>query len=328
MIPLLVSSGEPAGVGPDVCLALADYEYPVVIMGDVEVLHARAMQLKQNVRFVSYSPEEEIVTQSGSLSVMHVPCAAPVVAGQLDPKNSPYVLELLNHGATLCQKQQFSAFVTAPVHKAIINDAGFKFSGHTEFLEHFYKVPQVVMMLACEQMRVALVTTHLPLKQVPEAITLTLINDVIRILNNSLTQDFGITNPKIKVAGLNPHAGESGYLGREEIEVISPAIQHLKHQGIDVQGPIPADTLFITNESNYCDAFVCMYHDQGLPVLKYAGFENAVNITLGLPIIRTSVDHGTALELAGTGKAHPGSLIAAVETAQLMAKHRMNHAES
>jgi 4-hydroxythreonine-4-phosphate dehydrogenase len=217
---------------------------------------------------------------------------------------------------------RFSALVTAPVHKAIINEAGFAFTGHTEFFADQCHAEQVVMMLAGDTLKMALVTTHLPLKDVPNAITVSLINAVISKLSCALQRDFGITHPKIKVAGLNPHAGESGYLGLEEIEVITPALTLLQQRGIDVTGPYSADTLFTPQAANTCDAFVAMYHDQGLPVLKYASFGRAVNITLGLPIIRTSVDHGTALELAGKGMADPGSLLAAVKMAAMMAMQR------
>jgi 4-hydroxythreonine-4-phosphate dehydrogenase len=241
----------------------------------------------------------------------------------LNPKNASYVIELLTRGATLCAQGEFSALITAPVHKANINAAGIPFTGHTEFFAQFYQVDTVVMMLACEQMKVALVTTHLPLRLVSEAITSSLIIKVITQLHQSLTNQFGIINPRIKVAGLNPHAGESGYLGREEIEVITPALIALQKQGMHIQGPLPADTMFTPEHLKNCDAYVAMYHDQGLPVLKYAGFNQAVNVTLGLPIIRTSVDHGTALELAGKNMADSGSMLAAVHMAMNMVLTRM-----
>lgn len=319
MRPLLVSSGEPAGIGPDLCLALADYDLPVVILCDKKVLEARANDLNKVICFNEYNDGDQIKSKPGDLTVLHIPCAAPVIPGQLNALNSPYVLELLTQGATLCSKNDFSALITAPVHKAIINAAGIPFTGHTEFLSDFFNVKTVVMMLACQQMKVALITTHLPLRQVADSITKTLIIDVITQLHNSLVSDFGIINPQIKVAGLNPHAGESGYLGKEEIEVITPALSLLNKQGINVQGPLPADTMFTPEHLKNCDVFVAMYHDQGLPVLKYAGFNQAVNVTLGLPIIRTSVDHGTALELAGKNSADSGSMLAAVNLAQQMA---------
>jgi 4-hydroxythreonine-4-phosphate dehydrogenase len=227
----------------------------------------------------------------------------------------------LKQAAQLCEQGHFSALVTAPVHKANINAAGIPFTGHTEFFAEYFKAPQVVMMLACEKMRVALVTTHLPLSKVATTITYSLVVDVIKQLQLSLIRDFGITDPVIKVAGLNPHAGESGYLGREEIQIIQPALSALQKQGMNIQGPYPADTMFVKN-SERCDAYVAMYHDQGLPVLKYAGFNHSVNITLGLPIIRTSVDHGTALDLAGTNKVDAGSLLMAVRTAMSMTINR------
>ncbi|KTD52829.1 4-hydroxythreonine-4-phosphate dehydrogenase PdxA [Legionella quateirensis] len=322
MKPLLVSSGEPAGIGPDLCLALAGYDVPLVILGDLNVLKLRAIELSRTIDFYEYKSDETVKSEPGCLTVLSVPCPGFVIPGQLNPENAAYVLELLTLGATLCSTGEFSALVTAPVHKANINAGGIPFSGHTEFFAQFFGVEQVVMMLACPLMRVALVTTHLPLRQVPDAINISLIIKVIDTLHHSLIQDFRILNPKIKVAGLNPHAGESGYLGREEIEVISPALIALRKEGIDVQGPLPADTMFTANNQDKCDAYVAMYHDQGLPVLKFAGFNHSVNVTLGLPIIRTSVDHGTALELAGKNSADSGSLLAAVHMAVEMASAR------
>lgn len=322
MKPLLISSGEPAGIGPDLCLALANYDFPLVILGDQRVLEARAKELKQDIQFTAYQSGQLVEPKSGHLTVLSVDCPAPVISGQLNPQNASYVLRLLNQAAELCACGEFSALVTAPVHKANINAAGYTFTGHTEFFAQFYEVDTVVMMLACQEMKVALVTTHLPLRMVPDAINGDLIIQVITQLHQSLVNDFGINNPCIKVAGLNPHAGESGYLGREEIEVISPALAILQAQGLNVKGPMPADTLFINEHLKDCDAFVAMYHDQGLPVLKYAGFNEAVNVTLGLPIIRTSVDHGTALELAGKNLLDPGSMLAAVNMARSMALSR------
>lgn len=321
MKPLLISSGEPAGVGPDLCLSLAQYALPVVVLGDKALLQERAALLKQKINLVDYNPNELYDFQAGTLYVHSISCTAPVQPGVLNPLHGSYVLALLNEAALLCQQQHFSALVTAPLHKANINAAGVPFTGHTEFFAEYYKVPQVVMMLACESMRVALVTTHLPLTAVPQAISFSLIVKVITQLHHSLIKDFSLRQPLIKVAGLNPHAGESGYLGREEIEVIQPALAYLQQQGINVIGPLPADTMFV-GKSAPCDAYVAMYHDQGLPVLKYAGFGHSVNITLGLPIIRTSVDHGTALDLAGTNKVDTGSMLMAVRTAMSMANNR------
>lgn len=323
MKPLLISSGEPAGIGPDLCLALARYDFPLVVLGDQTVLEARAKELKLDICFTSYKKGEQLVPRPGYISVLSIPCPAPVRSGYLNPDNATYVIELLSQGARLCGCGDFSALVTAPVHKANINKAGISFSGHTEFFAQFFNVDTVVMMLACQEMKVALVTTHLPLRDVAETVTADLLIKVVRQVHQSLVNDFNISNPRIKVAGLNPHAGESGYLGREEIEVISPALTILKEQGVHVEGPMPADTMFIKSHLNDCDAYVAMYHDQGLPVLKYADFHKAVNVTLGLPIIRTSVDHGTALELAGKNLLDTGSMLAAVDMAKSMALSRM-----
>lgn len=322
MKPLLVSSGEPAGIGPDLCLTLAGSEFPIVVLGDKLLLAARAKQLGQHVIIEDYKQGFVLTKKPNHLTVLPLSCDAEVVAGLLNPKNASYVMEMLTLGADKCMSGEFSALITAPVNKAVINQAGFTFTGHTEFFAERCQSAQVVMMLACDVMKVALVTTHLPLKDVAGAVNQTLIFDVIKQLHAALLLDFGIDNPKIYVAGLNPHAGEAGYLGREEIDIISPSLAKLKKQGIDVHGPMPADTMFTSANANACDAFVAMYHDQGLTVLKYAGFGNAVNVTLGLPIIRTSVDHGTALELAGKGFTDPGSLHAAVEMAAAMVKRR------
>ena len=319
MKPLLVSSGEPAGIGPDLCLTLAGSDYPCVVLGDLTVLQERAKQLGLSINFESYQQGIEPTRALNHLTVLSIPTAVPVISGVLNPLNASYVINMLTLAVERCLLGEFSALVTAPVHKAIINQAGIAFTGHTEFLAQFCQVNTVVMMLACSAMKVALVTTHLPLRDVPDAITSTLLIDVITQLDKSLRLDFQVQSPKIRVAGLNPHAGEGGYLGREEIDVIEPALTTLKKIGIDVEGPFPADTMFTPSNALTCDAFVAMYHDQGLSVLKYAGFGEAVNVTLGLPIIRTSVDHGTALELAGTGLAHSGSLSAACEMAATMA---------
>ncbi|KTD07965.1 4-hydroxythreonine-4-phosphate dehydrogenase PdxA [Legionella jamestowniensis] len=319
MKPLLVSSGEPAGVGPDLCLALADHELPVVILGDKELLQLRAQELNLPLTFLNYQPHATLSMRRGHLTVLSVRCPAKVVPGKLNPQNSSYVIEMLTLAADKCLKGEFAGLVTAPVHKAVINQAGIPFTGHTEFLATHCNTSSVVMMLACPTMKVALVTTHLPLRAVADAISIPTVKQVIQQLNHTLKNDFNIVKPRLLVAGLNPHAGEGGYLGREEIDVITPALEQLREEGIHVYGPFPADTMFTPHNVERCDAFVAMYHDQGLSVLKYAGFGEAVNITLGLPFIRTSVDHGTALELAGTGKAEVGSLLAAVEMAHSMA---------
>ncbi len=321
MKPILVTSGEPAGIGPDLCLALVEHDIPLVVLGNKDMLQARATLLGQSIHFEEYQEGVLPTRAPNHLTVLSIPCAVPPIAGQLNPLNSPYVINMLSIATQRCLSGEFSALVTAPVHKAVINQAGIAFTGHTEFLANHCQVNRVVMMLACNAMKVALVTTHLPLSKVPNAITSTLLTEVITILNARLRQDFAIENPVIFVAGLNPHAGEGGYLGREEIEVIEPTLSGLKQQGIHVEGPFSADTMFTSLNTTKCDVFVAMYHDQGLPVLKYAGFGEAVNVTLGLPIIRTSVDHGTALDLAGKGLAESGSLFAAVNTAAIMARN-------
>ena len=322
MKPLVVTSGEPAGVGLDICLDLAGSDIPLVILADKALLAERAAQLGRMIYLQDYMPAEPLMSRENHLTVLHLPCPFEVNPGVLNQKNASYVVTMLTMAADLCLNHQFSAMVTAPVHKGVINDAGLAFTGHTEFLESKCEAGKVVMMLACDVMRVALMTTHLPLRQVPDALTPSLIIDVLTCLNTSLQRDFGIEHPRIWVAGLNPHAGEGGHLGTEEIEIIAPVLKYLREQQIDVNGPFPADTLFTPNNINSCDVFVAMYHDQGLPVLKYAGFGNAVNITLGLPIIRTSVDHGTALELAGSGRAQSSSLLSAVTMAAEMVRKR------
>jgi len=256
-----------------------------------------------------------------AFSVLHVPLARPAQAGVLDPANSPYVLRTLETAADGCRDGRFDAMATAPVHKAVINDAGIPFTGHTEFLAERLGTPQVVMMLAGGGMRVALATTHLALRAVPDAITRELLESVLRIVRGDLSRRFGIAHPRILVAGLNPHAGEGGHMGREEIDVMIPVLEKLRAEGMAVSLPLPADTLFTPQRLEQCDCVLAMYHDQGLPVLKHASFGNGVNVTLGLPIVRTSVDHGTALDLAGTGKADPGSLFEAVATAVQMARN-------
>ncbi|WP_133131161.1 4-hydroxythreonine-4-phosphate dehydrogenase PdxA [Legionella yabuuchiae] len=321
MKPLLVSSGEPAGIGPDLCLELAQKKIPLVVLGDEQVLKARANQLGKQIRFHRYDGVYHD-SQAGELTVLHIPCHTPPIPGVLNPNNAPYVLSLIETGAKQCLSGEFSALVTAPINKAVINRAGIEFRGHTEFLAELCQAESVVMMLACPHMKVALVTTHLPLKDVPLALTKPLVKQVLSCLNESLQRDFGISQPNIAVAGLNPHAGESGYLGQEEIETIIPVLEALRVQGLNLLGPLPADTMFTPKYLEHCDAMVAMYHDQGLPVLKFAGFGKAVNITLGLSIIRTSVDHGTALDLAGKGLAEPGSLYAAVDMALEMVRNR------
>lgn len=324
--PLLVSSGEPAGIGPDLCLKLAfnQLDRPIVILGDKAILAERAKLLGLSVRLIDFEPpfklsSENLKLEPSELLVWSLPVARPVKAGQLDCENAAYVLALLERGLQACLQGEFAGLVTAPVHKGIINEAGISFTGHTEWLAQETGSKEVIMMLACEAMKVALLTTHLPLRAVPDALSVERIVEKITALDYCLKKDFALKTPVLYLAGLNPHAGEGGYLGREEIEIISPALARLKQKGIRIEGPFPADTLFTPKHLKACDVFVGVYHDQVLPVLKYAGFGQAVNITLGLPIIRTSVDHGTALDLAGTGEAELGSLVTAVNMAAHLA---------
>lgn len=315
-LPLLaLTAGEPAGIGPDLCIALSQQALPcrLSILGDVEVLRARAAQLGIAVDFIT--GDAVPAHQAGALHVRHIPVAVPVTAGMLDTDNSAHVLALLDAAIEGCMSGAYHAIVTAPVHKGVINDAGFPFTGHTEYLADHSGTERVVMMLAGGGLRVALTTTHLPLRAVADAITPALLIEVIRILHTDLQRKFGIAAPRIAVAGLNPHAGESGHLGREEIDIIEPVLDRLRREGMDLVGPQPADTLFSRIRHEPCDAVLAMYHDQGLPVLKYASFGAGVNVTLGLPFIRTSVDHGTALDLAGTRRAEAGSLLAAIDMA-------------
>jgi 4-hydroxythreonine-4-phosphate dehydrogenase len=308
---IAVTSGEPAGIGPDICLALADHAFPahLRILGDSDLLAQRARQLG---------------VKTDGLDIEHIPLRAPCHAGQLAVENARYVLKLIDRAIDGCVSGEFAAMVTAPIHKGVINEAGVPFSGHTEYLAEKTDTPRVVMMLAGAGLRVALATTHLPLREVPAAITAAGLEQTIRILHADLVAKFRIAKPRILVAGLNPHAGEGGHMGREEIEVIAPVLEKLRrpeHGGMDLVGPLPADTLFTPGVLAGSDAQLAMYHDQGLAVLKYAAFVDGINVTLGLPIVRTSVDHGTALDLAGSGKADPRSLFAAVEAALAMIAH-------
>jgi 4-hydroxythreonine-4-phosphate dehydrogenase len=316
---LIITSGEPAGIGPDLCLAIARRDWPcdIVVAADIELLKQRAGQLQLGVQLLPYSASNT-GHQPGTLRVLHVPTAKPVRNGVLDRANADYVLKLLNVAADGCLSGEFDAMVTAPVQKSVINDAGVPFSGHTEYLAERTGNAYPVMMLANTELRVALATTHLPLQQVSAAITDELLTKVIRILDHDLRARFGLPAPRILVCGLNPHAGESGHLGREEIDVIAPTLERLRKQGLTLIGPAPADTAFTPHMLKQADAVLAMFHDQGLPVIKYAGFGDAVNITLGLPIVRTSVDHGTALTLAGTGQADASSLVAAIQMALQM----------
>ncbi len=321
---LALTAGEPAGIGPELCLQLAgdNRQAGIVVVASHSLLMARARVLGVNVRLHDWQPGQIPETRAGHLSVHHVDGCQSEAAGKLDTGNSQYVLDTLTRAAKGCLNGDFDGMVTAPVHKGVINEAGIAFSGHTEFLQDLCGVERVVMMLATEELRVALVTTHLPLKDVPAAITPERLKQVTRILNADLKTFFGIEQPRILVAGLNPHAGEGGHLGREEIEVIEPTLENLRAEGIQLTGPLPADTLFTPHWLDNADAVLAMYHDQGLPVLKFQGFGRAVNITLGLPIVRASVDHGTALDLAGTGRADAGSLYTAIRVGEQMARCR------
>lgn len=296
---IAITLGEPAGIGVELVaqLAATNELSNCVLVGDQQLI-------------------QQHIPQADDIQIMHVPLAKPANLGQLNVANSHYVLETIKSAALACLNGQYQAMVTCPIHKGIINDAGIAFSGHTEYLAEITDTPKVVMMLLNQVMRVALVTTHLPLKDVSEQVTDVNIKQVSRILHHDLQSKFGIEQPKIGVCGLNPHAGEDGHLGREELDTIIPALNDLREEGMDLIGPIPADTLFTPNKVNQYDAILAMYHDQGLAPLKYAGFGESVNITLGLPIIRTSVDHGTALDIAGKGLADAGSLRAAIRLAK------------
>ncbi len=319
---LIVTPGEPAGIGPDLVLKLAQKAWPLelVICADKSLLAERAAQSGLQLTFNDYHVDDDTPPVKGQLTVLHVPLATAVKPGIPNPINSHYVLKTLHCAAQGCLSGEFAAVVTGPVQKSVINQAGIPFSGHTEYFAEQAGVERVVMMLATTQLRVALVTTHLPLNQVSSAITTDHLQHIIQILHHDLQTKFAIAQPRILVCGLNPHAGENGYLGREEIDTIQPVLQHLRQQGMDLIGPLPADTLFQPKYLQQADAVLAMYHDQGLPVLKYQGFGQAVNITLGLPFIRTSVDHGTALELAGTDKASPDSFYTAIQLAITMIK--------
>jgi 4-hydroxythreonine-4-phosphate dehydrogenase len=315
---LAITPGEPAGIGPDIIIQIAQQPQSaaLVAIASPTLLTKRAALLDLPLSLHHFIPgQPHPPLPAGELYICAVELAAPAIAGQLDKANAEYVLATLRRAAQGCIDGEFSAMVTAPVHKGIINDAGCTFSGHTEFLADYTNTEQVVMMLATQGLRVALVTTHLPLAAVPDAITEQALTRVIRILQADMVTKFGLPKPRILVCGLNPHAGEGGHLGREEIDIIEPALDKLRSENINLIGPLPADTLFTPKYLKHADAVLAMYHDQGLPVLKHLGFGKAVNITLGLPIIRTSVDHGTALDLAGTGTADAGSLQTAIDYA-------------
>ena len=317
-----MTAGEPAGIGPDLCAALARSPLGprVVVVADRDLMRSRARQLRIAAPVVDFDSGDPWPVRRRVLVVRHVPLTVPAIAGQLNPANSAAVLRSIDVATDGCRDGTFCAMVTAPLHKGAINDAGIAFTGHTEYLAERTGTRHVVMMLAGGRMRVALATTHLPLKEVSSRITRASLERTMRVLLTDLVERFGLKRPRVGVAGLNPHAGESGYLGREEIEVITPVLDKLRREGHALSGPLPADTLFVPAQLARFDCVLAMYHDQGLPVLKHAAFGGGVNVTLGLPIIRTSVDHGTALDLAGTGRAHPGSLMEAIRLADALAR--------
>ncbi len=319
---MVITPGEPAGIGPDICLQLVrrDIRAGLLFIADPDMLQQRASHLGIEVKIeIINDPDRFLIPEPGRLRVYPIQCTGDVTLGELNTENARYVIRTLDTAIELTHKGEHDAVVTAPVHKGVINDAGIAFTGHTEWLADKIGVSRSVMMLVNGDLRVALATTHLPLKDIPAAITGELLEEVITILHNDLQTRFHIQQPYIHVCGLNPHAGENGHLGMEEIEVITPALEKLRQRDMHLIGPVSADTAFLPDNPRNADAILAMYHDQGLPVLKYSGFNTAVNITLGLPIIRTSVDHGTALELAGTGKANVSGLNAAIDMAIQMA---------
>lgn len=320
-VRIAITSGEPAGIGPDLCALIAQKKFnaDLVVIGDPAVIQDRAQQRQLPLEITTFDPRANSIHEKGQLKVLPLPVGNKVVAGKLDKANAQYVISTLDTACLGCMNGLFDAMVTAPLHKGIINDNGLAFTGHTEYLADKSGGHHPIMMLATPQLRVALVTTHAPLSAIPNMITEKLILDVTRILNKDLQDRFKLKKPRISVCGLNPHAGEGGHLGMEEIETIIPALDKLKAEGINVRGPLPADTAFTPHQLEQADVVLSMYHDQGLPVLKHQGFGDAVNITLGLPIIRTSVDHGTALDLAGNGNIDEGSLCTAIDMAIEMA---------
>ena len=315
---IVITSGEPAGIGPDTCVALAQsgWEADIVVAADAGLLAATAEALGLALAIERYDSSRASAShRAGTLKVMHISTARPVIAGHPDARNAAYVIDMLDRAGDGCMNGEFAAMVTAPVQKSTLMDAGYAFTGHTEYLAQRTRAAMPVMLLISGQLRVALVTTHLALCDVPHAITRERLRSTLRIVNMDLGRHFSLSAPRIAVLGLNPHAGEAGHLGREEIDVIQPVIRELQAEGLNIQGPVPADTAFTPRFLQTADVVVAMYHDQGLPVIKHAGFGNAVNVTLGLPILRTSVDHGTALSLARSGQADAGSLRAAVTLA-------------
>jgi len=318
---LVLTPGEPAGIGPELLVQLVQSGLPheLVAIADPELLQQRAAAIGLPLLLEAHdSRQAPRPTAPGRLQILPRTLPATAAAGRLDPANAPYVLDCLRAATQGCLRGEFDALVTGPVHKGVINEAGLPFTGHTEFLAGLSDTPRVVMLLATGGLRVALATTHLPLREVADALTPAVLEETLLILDRDLRRRFGLARPRIRVLGLNPHAGEGGHLGREEIGIIMPVLDALRARGLELEGPVPADTAFHPERLGDTDAILAMYHDQGLPVLKYRGFGQAVNITLGLPFVRTSVDHGTALELAGSGRADPGSLRFAVDTAVAM----------
>jgi len=318
--PLLLTPGEPAGIGPEIACRLAAGRPELVLVADPDLLSRTLTRLEIDLQVGCVDELAEFEPVPDTVACLPVKMIGKETPGELDPANASYVLECLHVATDECLAGRAAGLVTGPVHKGVINQSGFSFSGHTEFLADLTEVRQVVMLLVAGSLRVALVTTHLPLADVPAAITTERLQGTLEILNQGLKDAFGLNRPRIAVLGLNPHAGENGHLGREEIEIIEPLLNQLREKGMDLVGPLPADTAFVPERVKGFDAVLAMYHDQGLPVLKYAGFGQAVNMTLGLPFIRTSVDHGTALDIAGTGQADSGSLAAAVDLATRLSK--------
>jgi 4-hydroxythreonine-4-phosphate dehydrogenase len=315
--PLLLTPGEPAGIGPEIACRLSLERPGLLFVADPDLLARTCADLGLSLEIECLDPEQAEANPPvrGRIRCWPVAMRYPSTPGRLDPGNAPYVLECLERSAEACLRGRAAGLVTGPIHKGVINDAGMPFSGHTEFLAERAGVERVVMLLTAGRLRVALVTTHLPLREVADAITRDRLKTTLNILHRDLSDRFGLERPHIAVLGLNPHAGEAGHLGREEIDVIEPVLDEARASGLDLSGPLPADTAFLPGQLKEFDAVLAMYHDQGLPVLKHAGFGHAVNVTLGLPFVRTSVDHGTALDLAGQGRADLGSLEAAVDLA-------------
>ncbi|QOI11280.1 4-hydroxythreonine-4-phosphate dehydrogenase PdxA [Blochmannia endosymbiont of Colobopsis nipponica] len=316
---IMITSGEPAGIGLDIISIIAQKTWPVelIVCGDASLLMERSMQLKLPIKLHTYNKKTiPSPTLSGELTILDIKSPTKVIPGILDPINSKYVIKILKRACNGCLNGEFAALVTGPVHKGVINDAGITFIGQTEFLAKYSGKKKVIMMLINNKLRIALATTHIPIFKVPKIITNKLLNEIIPILVYNLKKNFNITEPIVYVCGLNPHAGENGYIGKEEIKTIIPSLNKLRSKGFNLVGPLPADTIFQTKYLKNADAILAMYHDQGLPVIKYKNnFGRSVNITLGLPFIRTSVDHGTALELAGSGNAKADSMIAAIKLA-------------